>query len=173
MDYLKQFVIPFAGLKAGSYTFAFEIDDEFFAHFEQSEIRQGRLHVDCILERQQRMLVLNFQLSGQVSLPCDRCADDYDQPISGQQKLIVKFGTEPYEESEEIVVIPEKAHELDVSQYIYEYIHLLLPMKRIHGTDELGNSLCNPDVISQIIDTEEPPVDPRWEALKKLKNDIE
>jgi uncharacterized metal-binding protein YceD (DUF177 family) len=60
-----------------------------------------------------------------------------------------------------------------MSQYIYEYIHLLLPMRKVHGTDEDGNSLCNPDVISRITEEEHEPGDPRWEVLRKLKDNID
>ena len=173
MGYLKQFVIPFSGLKAGNYTFTFEIDDRFFEHFEYSEIKHGRIHVDVVLERQQRMMVFNFLIAGNVILPCDRCGEIFSQPVDGEEKLIVKFGPEHEEESEDILVITEAEHELDLSQYIYEYIHLLLPMRKVHGNDENGNSLCNPDVISRIAEQEEQPGDPRWEALRKLKDNID
>ena len=173
MGYLKQFVIPFSGLKAGNYTFTFEIDDRFFEHFEYSEIKHGRIHVDVVLERQQRMMVFNFLIAGNVILPCDRCGEIFSQPVDGEEKLIVKFGPEHEEESEDILVITEDEHELDLSQYIYEYIHLLLPLRKVHGTDEQGNSLCDPDVINRISEKEEPPVDPRWDALRKIKDNIE
>jgi uncharacterized protein len=68
------------------------------------------------------------------------------------------------------VVINEKEHEFDVSQYLYEYIHLMLPIQKVHGTDENGNSLCDPEVIRYIKETEDHHTDPRWEALKKLKD---
>jgi uncharacterized protein len=170
VNYLRHFIIPFSGLKVGNHTFNFEIDDKFFEHFDYSEIRKGRLHVDCLLDKQVRMMVLYFDINGIVRIPCDRCAEEFDQPIYGSQKLIVKFGTDHKEESEDILVITEKEHELDISQFLYEYIHLMLPFKNVHGTDENGNSLCNPEVIRYIIEKEEHPVDPRWEALQKLKD---
>lgn len=166
-------MIPFSGLKAGFYNFAFEIDDEFFAHFEHTEITKGTLRIDCELERQQRMLVLNFTITGYAGMLCDRCAGEYDQPVDGVQRLIVKFGAEQEEEAEDILVISEKEHELYVGHIIYEYIHLLLPLKRVHGTDENGISLCDPEVLGFIRESEEHPSDPRWEALKTLKNNLE
>jgi uncharacterized protein len=171
VNYLRHFIIPFSGLKVGNYTFTFEIDDKFFEHFEYSEISKGKLHVECQLDRQVRMMVLYFDITGTVSVPCDRCAEEFDLPLEGRQKLIVKFGADHTEESEDILIITEKEHELDVSQYLYEYIHLLLPIKKVHGTDESGNSLCNPDVLRYIKETEDHPVDPRWEVLQKLKDD--
>jgi len=172
VNYLKDFIIPFSGLKAGNHPFAFKIEDQFFEQFEYSEIRKGNIHVDCMLEKQQRMMVLHFDLKGEVEVPCDRCGEEFNLPVEGSQKLIVKFGTDHKEESEDILVITDKEHELDVSQFLYEYVHLLLPFRKVHGTDENGNSLCDPEVIRYINEEEiEHPVDPRWEALRKLKED--
>jgi uncharacterized protein len=171
VNYLNHFIIPFSGLKAGNHSFTFEIEDKFFEHFEYSEIKKGRVHVDCLLEKQVRMMVLYFDLDGSVRVPCDRCGEEFDLPVEGSQKLIVKFGADHQEESEDILVITEKEHELDVSQFLYEYVHLLLPIKKVHGTDENGKGLCDQDVIRYIREADEHPADPRWEVLRKLKDD--
>ncbi|HNQ83836.1 MAG TPA: DUF177 domain-containing protein, partial [Bacteroidales bacterium] len=138
MNYLRQYIIPFSGLKAGNYDYSFEIDGRFFEEFEYSEIREGKLHVDCLLEKQDRMMIFSFRIKGAVRVICDRCAGEFDWPVEGKQQLIVKFGQEHTEEAEDILVITEKEHELDLSQYLYEYIHLLVPIRKIHGTDENG-----------------------------------
>ena len=170
MNYLKHFIIPFSGLKVGNHNFTFEIDDKFFEHFEYSEIKKGKLHIDCLLEKQLRMMVLYFDIAGTVRVPCDRCAEEFDQAVEGSFKLIVKFGLDHTEEAEDILVITEKEHELDVSQFLYEYVHLLLPIRKVHGTDEKGNSLCDPEVIRYIKESEDYLADPRWEVLRKLKD---
>ncbi|MCU0371593.1 MAG: DUF177 domain-containing protein, partial [Bacteroidales bacterium] len=109
---MKHFIIPFSGLKIGNYAFTFEIEDRFFEHFEYSEIKKGQVHVDCDLEKQGRMMVFHFDIKGTVRVPCDRCAEEFDQPIEGVQRLIVKFGAGHTEESEDVLVITEKEHEL-------------------------------------------------------------
>jgi uncharacterized metal-binding protein YceD (DUF177 family) len=166
---MNHFIIPFSGLKVGNHLFTFEIEDRFFDHFEYSEIKKGKLHVDCLLEKQLRMMVFHFDIAGVVRIPCDRCGEEFDLAVEGKQKLIVKFGEDHMEESEDILVLTEKEHALDISQYLYEYVHLLLPMKKVHANDENGNSLCNPDVIRYIKESEDHPADPRWEVLQKLK----
>jgi len=167
---MKHFIIPFSGLKVGNHPYTFEIEDKFFEHFEYSEIKKGNIHVDCMLDKQVRMMVLFFDLTGRITVPCDRCGEEFDLPVEGSQKLIVKFGLDHKEEAEDILVITEKEHELDISQFLYEYVHLLLPIKKTHGTDENGKSLCDPEVTRYIIETEDQPVDPRWEVLRKLKD---
>ena len=170
MRYMYQFIIPFSGLKEGMHDFAFDLEDKFFEHFEYTEIKKGKVHVDCLLEKQSRMMILQFRIRGTVFVPCDRCGEEFGLEIAGEQNLIVKYGESHTEESEDILVITEKEHEIDISQYLYEYVHLLLPMKKTHPEDEQGQSQCNPEILRYIKDTEEHPVDPRWEVLQKIKN---
>ena len=170
MDYLKQFVIPFGGLKPGMHQFSFKIDDLFFDQFEYSEIKKGSVTVEIDLEREEKMLILNFIIAGKVEMHCDRCYEPFLLPVSGKERLIVKFGHDFHEENEEVQIIPEGETQIDTSSFIYEYIHLLVPFRRVHPADENGNSLCDPEIIKRIEEKEvssEP--DPRWEVLKKLK----
>jgi uncharacterized protein len=170
MDYLRQYVIQFGGLKPGVHQFTFLIDELFFEHFEYSEIKKGKVPVDLSLEREEKMLVLHFTIEGFVEVLCDRCYSPFSQPVKGKETLIVKFGKDFHEENEEVQIIPEGELHIDVSPFIYEYIHLLLPYRKVHPEDEEGNSLCDPEVIKRIEEREtlsEP--DPRWEVLKKLK----
>ena len=92
MKVLTAFIIPFAGLKEGIHDYAFDIDAAFFESFEYSEVKQGNVHVDVILERQERMLIFNFNIRGNVQVPCDRCLSSLDLTIEGHERLIVKFG---------------------------------------------------------------------------------
>ena len=53
------------------------------------------------------MFEMNFRIEGVVMVPCDRCLDDMEIPVETNNRLIVKFGKEYAEESDEIVIIPE------------------------------------------------------------------
>lgn len=170
MDYLKQFVIPFGGLKPGVHQFSFEVDDLFFERFEHSEIKKGKFKVEVAFEREEKMLILNFLINGKVDVPCDRCYESFLLAVNGKERLIVKFGDGFHEENEEVQIIPLGETQIDISPFIYEFVHLLIPYRRVHPEDENGNSLCDPEVIKRIDEREaasEP--DPRWEVLKKLK----
>lgn len=170
VDVRKEFLIPFSGLKEGFHEYDFKITDEFFESFEYAEVEKGNLDVHVVLERQPRMLIFDFTIHGTVTIPCDRCLEDYMQELHGEERLIVKLGSEYDEESDEIIVIPDSEHRIDISHLVYEYLVLLLPYKRIHGEDKEGKSLCNPEILKLIDDhTVEDSTDPRWEALKKLK----
>jgi uncharacterized metal-binding protein YceD (DUF177 family) len=171
VGYLKHFVIPFHGLKEGIHHFDYDIDKRFFESFEYAEINNGKVNLVVELTRQERMLILDFNITGYVRVMCDRCLGEFNQPIAGNEKLIVKFGEDWEEESEDVIIIPEGEHQFDISQYIYEYIMLLLPMKRIHPDDENGVTTCETDMVNRLGDhPENSETDPRWDALLKLKN---
>ncbi|MFI5150441.1 MAG: YceD family protein [Bacteroidia bacterium] len=167
----EKHIIQFAGLPVGKHDFVFELDDAFFASFEHSEITKGKFAVHIGLQKQATMLVLNFQMKGQAILECDRCGDDMTMPMEGELNLIVRLGGEGSEESDEIIVLPASANEIDVSALMYEHIILSLPLRRTH-TGKTGKNACNPEVIKKLkqisVHSEAVP-DPRWKDLKKIK----
>ena len=72
-----------------------------------------------------------------------------------------------------LLLLPADEHELDLKQYIYEYIHLALPIKRVHPDDKNGKSTCDPEMLKKLkehIVNNENENDPRWDELKKLMN---
>ena len=170
MSYFSQFLIPITGIKPGKYSFDFNIDESFFQHFEYSEIKSGEVQVHLEMEKEERLIQFHFSLAGFVRIPCDRCYEMMNQQIGGEEDLIVKFGNDFHEESDVVQVIPENENHFDVSSFLYEYVHLLLPIRRVHPEDENGNSECDPEVIKRLEalpEHSEP--DPRWEILNKLK----
>ncbi|MBU2651358.1 MAG: DUF177 domain-containing protein [Bacteroidetes bacterium] len=170
--YLDQFIIPYYGLKPGWHHYDFEIEDAFFEAFEYSEIHKGKIMISVDLEKQERMFILHFDIKGILSIPCDRCLDDYDQYIEGKEQLIIKLGNARREDAHDILVIPENEHSFNISPFIYEYLVLLLPARRVHPDDENGNSTCNPEVLAILEKLRyQPKTDPRWEGLNQLKND--
>jgi uncharacterized metal-binding protein YceD (DUF177 family) len=162
---MEDFVIPFKGLSTGDHRFEFKIDDAFFESFEYFESERGRIKVDLDLIKESNLLDLHFKMKGVVSVACDRCLDSVDFKVKDEFRLIVKFAEDYLEESEEVIVIPLSESKLDVSQYLFEYINLMLPIKRVHKKQ----SECNKQIIEKLENYSTPQMDPRWEALKNMK----
>lgn len=163
-----EYVIHFGKLQTGKYQYRYEIGDAFFAGFAYSEVQHVRLIVDLELNRQPAVLTLNFSLSGTVNVMCDRCGGHFNIPVSGKFCLFAKFGDERTELSDEMIVLNNEDTSLDVSQHIYEYIHLLVPPSRKHPEGQ-----CDPEALKRL-DALSPgkihtKPDPRWEALKSVK----
>ena len=169
MDYLKQFVIPFVGLSAGNHRFSFSVNDAFFDAFEYSQIKSANVKIDLDLNKMERMLVLNFSITGTIRATCDRCLDEFDLPVEGDEEFFVKFGDEFKEEDDNVMIIPESESHLDISPLIYDYLHLMVPYRVVHPDDAQGNSTCDTDIIKRITEIKAPEgQDARWEKLKDL-----
>jgi uncharacterized protein len=166
VDYRRQFLISFGGLKPGNHSFDFEIDDRFFEEFDYAEYKSGKLKVNIEMERQQRMLILQFIIKGELLVDCNRCLEIFPLAIDGYYQLFVKFGPENAEESDDVVVLAESETRIDVGHYIYEYIMLSVPFRHVHPYDG-----CDTEILKKLEQMK--PVaesDPRWDALKNIKN---
>ena len=168
----RDYVIEFGSLTKGEHEFDFEVSDSFFQEFENSIVQHGHVDVLVVLEKKDQLLLLDFTLQGTVTVTCDRCLDNYELEIEGYSELIVKLGDHHEEESDEVIMIPVTEHQLDLAQFIYEYISVLIPMRNVHPDADDGSSTCNPEIIREIEkhvhrdDLDE--TDPRWDMLKNI-----
>jgi uncharacterized metal-binding protein YceD (DUF177 family) len=171
----NEFNIPFSGLALGNHLFDFDIKDKFFEALEYSEIKKANIQVKLDLLKQSTMLVLNFELIGSIHTNCDRCDEEFDLHISGKYKLIVKFSNTVEEsDDDDIITLSTNESEIDVSQFLYEYIILSIPARRVHPDTKSGESGCDKKVIDKlnnllIEEEKEDKSDPRWDALKNIK----
>jgi uncharacterized metal-binding protein YceD (DUF177 family) len=169
------YVIPLSGLKEGHHTFDFEIGKEFFEEFEESEIKEGSLTAVVGMEKRSSHLDLLVRISGTVMISCDRCLEMFSRPVESENRLLVKLGKSISEDDPDILSLPSDEHELDLMQHFYEYIHLALPIKKVHPDDSKGRSTCDPEMLKKlkellVEDEDEKHNDPRWDDLKKLMN---
>ena len=91
MEVLKEFTIPFVGLKSGKHVFSFTIDNTFFKHFDYTDFNKAYLKATLILEKKPNFLELSFKAIGQAKLQCDVSMELFDYPIETNLDLIVKF----------------------------------------------------------------------------------
>lgn len=168
---MEEFIIPFKGLDVGNHTFEYKIGDTFFESFEYLENISGYTDIEIDMLKEPNMMVFNFIFKGKLNLRCDRCLDNYEHIIDGNKQLIVKYGDKFTEESEEVIVIPHTESRINIKQYIFEYLCLLVPVWKVHPDNEDGEPDCDPDIVSRIDKYSKPDNDPRWDALKDLKID--
>lgn len=163
--------MPLTGTMHGPKHYDFGLGEEFLAYSQFPEAGAGNVHLDLVLEKHPAFIALQFNFDGWLRLICDRCAEEYDQPVKGSFQYILKYGSEMHEETDEVMIIPADLHEFDVFQLVYEYLMLLVPMRKVHLPDATGAPACNPDVISLLerMSSGNNP-DPRWGALQSLMN---
>jgi uncharacterized metal-binding protein YceD (DUF177 family) len=168
---VKEYILSFVDLKVGEHSFDFHVDSAFFENFPESEITQADVKVALIVDKQESMLVLFFDIEGVVEVTCDRCLDEFWFPIKTKEKLLVKFGKDYEELSDDMIVLASKSHSIDLQQHIYEYIMLTLPMQRTHPDLPDGASGCNQSMLERLntVKTNDK-ADPRWDVLRELIN---
>jgi len=164
------FIIDIIKLSNKEHEYEFEIGDSFFEGFINSPVEKGQLKCHLILEKTERMITASFTLKGTVELTCDRSLDLFQHPIESDNRVFFKYGDAEEELDEDIYIIPVNMQQLDIRQLVFEFIALEIPMKKIHprfadSPDEEGIIYSSNDEKA-----EEKIADPRWEALKKLKN---
>lgn len=175
MDKLRHYDVEFSGLKNGKHEFRFEADKTFFQLFEtEQEFTNPYIIADVKLDKHTTFLEFIIDIHGTIELVCDISNENFDYPVENSIKVLVKFGEEYDDSNEEVITIPHGDHAFNVAQLIYEDVMLSVPMKKVspNVSDEDLEKLEQfmPAEKEEDEESSEETIDPRWEALKKLKD---
>lgn len=159
-------VLPLRNLETRKHKFNFSANTDFFSDFQNPEIRGGSAEISLDVEKYSHFMNVILTFSGILTVSCDRCLENFDIPVEGENFLLLAFGKVPDEQDmdeaeEDIMYVNPEDEEIDLTVYVYESICLAMPIQRIHGNDENGTSLCNPEMLkyisnSQITERESP-----------------
>jgi uncharacterized metal-binding protein YceD (DUF177 family) len=182
MNKLRAFDIEIVHIKEHvPHTYNFKLDaPSFFTLFEDSIIQKGLLDVTVNLEKTPLHIRMAISMKGNVELICDRSLDPFDYPIDSVNPLIFQFSEEEGEITDEIIGIKRETIKINIAQYIYEFINLEVPIKKLHPRFQ-EEEVDNDEETLLIYTTEkedeekddspnEDLIDPRWLALKSLKD---
>jgi len=152
--------------KSHQYNFVF--DDSFFGLFEGALIGKGNGNIVLNLLKSDTFIELKFEITGKVELVCDRSLELFWFDFDLKNKLLLKFGDDWEEISDEILMMPRNEQRVNVAQYIYEFIGVSIPMKKLHpkfnDEEEEDEFIYSSDDSNENVST-----DPRWKKLKDLK----
>lgn len=169
----EEYLIPLNGLSAGKTPFKWHVGKEFLESFGNSEVVDAEILADVKVEKSGNYIGVDCSLDGSLVVPCDRCLEDLEIPVSEMIRLSIKFGSEPSdpalsnvtEDEREVVYLPADEASMDMAQIIYDYIMLALPLQRVHPDGE-----CNPVVMKYLITDAEMPQDRVSEAGETQDN---
>ena len=183
MNKLRAFDIEIVHIKEHVlHTYDFKLDAQsFFTLFEDSIIQKGLLDVVVELEKTPLHIKMNISIKGNVELICDRSLDPFDYSIDSVNPLIFQFSEEEEGEiTDEIIAIKRETIKINIAQYVYEFINLEVPIKKLHPRfqeEEVDNEEETLLIYSTETEEEEKNdsptedlIDPRWLALKSLKD---
>ncbi len=178
MKVLDVFQIPIIALEDKTYTYTFSGDDSFFAAFEQDWVEKGQFDVKVDLTKSALMIQIQMQITGTIELICDRSLEAFDYPLNVSEKLIFKYSDHSEDLGDNLFLLDRKEPKLNLSQDIFDFIALEVPMKKLHPRFLADEDSDVNDVFIYTTEradektaaTKEEVIDPRWAALQKLKD---
>ncbi|MBN1132436.1 MAG: DUF177 domain-containing protein [Bacteroidales bacterium] len=167
-----EYAVRLSGLKEGIFELTYHIGNPFFECHPHPDISGGAVDVKITVQKRSDLLVLHLMLQGAVRVVCDRCLDYYLQTIQADQEIYFKYGDHEEELDGNVIMIARDAHEIIIDQYLYEYIVLALPIKKVHPDGPGGVPGCNQEMIQKLnqhlVKEEHQAIDPGWEVLKQI-----
>ncbi len=156
MQFFKDYIIDYQSLSEGLSTQSFKVDGALFTTGEDSEIEGADLVGEISVEKHHSFSRVNINLSGTVSVACDRCLDPVALELEIPCQVMIKVSEFEAPENdhtqEEEIYIKPMDEKVDLSHFIYESVMLALPVSRSHE----DSSQCNPEVLKFIAGTVEP-----------------
>ncbi len=177
MDKRRNYDVSFAGLSLGTHTVKFHLTQEFFDLFDfDQEFRNPNIDVELTLDKNTTFLDFLFKMNGTIEVENDLTGEPYTEEIKGDMEIVVKFGEDYDDSDDEVLIIPHGEYKVNVAQLLYELVLLNIPTKHIGGDLNSEQAKKAMELLEQYSPKEEleeseedKEIDPRWEALKKLK----
>lgn len=176
MVHTDLYKINLKSLSDGQHEFVYELGDAYFADID-SEVSSGEVSARVVCTKHGDLHQLQISIEGYVVVQCDRCLDEVEYDVVSDRQLVVKFGSEYMEESDELLIVPEREGVLDLHWLLYEDVVLSLPLQRFHLEGECSEEMMRlyGDLSTEVepqadgVARDEEGVDQRWSALKRLR----
>ncbi|MEM7371628.1 MAG: DUF177 domain-containing protein [Bacteroidota bacterium] len=175
--FVREYSLNVVRLGLGKHQDSFEINDAFFAHFEQSMVREAKVEALLDIEKFSTHLDVGFHIKGEVRLACDRCGSPYPHTVDQRFRIIYSFDPDMDFEGYEVMHVNNQESHLVLIQELYDFVHLAIPMRKVPPKEV---HLCAAEVLKMLGLTEDgdpmeqkesqQETDPRWDALKNLKD---
>lgn len=171
----REFDVAFVGLKPGLHDYNYELDDKFFADYHP-DFTNCHAQIKLTLDKNTSFMMLKFEVGGSVDVICDRCGNTVNLNLWDEFNMIVKLveNAEEMNETEEdpdIYYIPRTESHLHLSDWLYEFVTLSIPMQRMCREDEIGGPQCNKEVLEKLkqMNTESTINNPLSEGLERFR----
>lgn len=190
MNPLEKYDIAFLGLKPGPHRFQYTLNRDFMELFDGAPFHECDIEVTLDFVKKPNLFELDFGYSGTAHVECDRCAEPFDYEVENHFQAFVKFKgerrTDVVTDDPDIIFITPKDSHINVANLLYEFAVLSIPMRKTHPENDDGEPQCPPEFEERLArftggrtddgdDFEEGQnevTDARWEALRKLKDNL-
>jgi uncharacterized metal-binding protein YceD (DUF177 family) len=176
----REYEIAFVGLKPGIHEFSYVIDDRFFEAYQQQDFKNCLANVKLVLDRKTGFMQLKFEVGGTLEVTCDRCNNNLPLQLWDDFNITVKMVEDPeaaneQEDDPDMYYIAQGESHLDVSNWIYEFINLSIPMQKTCSYEKMDGPHCNAralDVLKKMEpeDRKQNKENPIWKGLEKFRD---
>jgi uncharacterized metal-binding protein YceD (DUF177 family) len=179
MSHRREFEIAFVGLKPGTHVYEYRIEDKFFTSYGEQDFKNCIANVKLSLEKNNNFMQLRFDIDGSLESICDRCGNQLPMQLWDEFNIIVKMVDDPeimneQEEDPDVYYISRGESHLYLSDWIYEFINLSIPLQKTCKESEMGGPLCNKEVLEKLRKMEEEAQKDNhntvWKGLEKFKD---
>jgi uncharacterized metal-binding protein YceD (DUF177 family) len=178
MNYRRTFDIAFVGLKPGIHEYEYNVADKFFIEYGEQDFKNCTAQIKLNLDKQNGFMLLRFEVGGKLELSCDRCGNHLPLDLWDEFKIMVKMVDDAdvmnnQEEDPDVYYISRGESHINVSDWIYEFINLSIPMQRMCDEEEIGGPYCNKEVLAMLkkMDVQNSqPTNPLSKGLEKFKD---
>ena len=132
MSEQNHYIIDLSRLPIGTHVFDIQLDNEFFAGLEKSEILSGEVVAKATLNLREEDYQLNMAVQGTVFVVCDRCLDPMPLEIDDEQEI--------YSEDEPNgQMINDKM--VNLQWLAYEIVSINIPIVHSHQPGECNQQM--------------------------------
>ncbi|MBQ9076975.1 MAG: DUF177 domain-containing protein [Muribaculaceae bacterium] len=192
MGKFSEFKLPLKGMPVGIQDFEYHLGKQFFVDMESADIRGADLNVRLTVNHRNDCYDLAFAIDGEIVLMCDRCLDDMQFPVNAAYHIVVKYGEDYCDDSDDLLVIPESDNYLNVAYMVYDTVSLAIPIKHVHPQGQCNRAMSAmlkkhrarnvddedaglEDGFADEMDSADDSgsaaaTDPRWDELRKLSD---
>lgn len=173
-----EFELAWQGLKLGEHILDYQLGMDFLKEkgYAGDDIKDIEAKATVKFVKHESFFELHFDIGGFAITPCDRCGDDFRLNLWDEFDLIVKLSdaedADETEEDADVVFIPRSETVLDISDWLYEFIILSIPLQRIHPNNASGAPDCNPEALKLLGKLAEQPEEKKndiWKGLQSIK----
>lgn len=133
MSRQDHYMINLSRLPIGTHVFEIQLDSDFFASLEKSEILSGDVAAKIVLNLREESYQFNIAVQGTVFVVCDRCLDPMPLDIIDEQEI--------WSEEEENDLSSMTTHQLDLSWLAYEIVSINIPLVHSHQAGECNKQM--------------------------------
>ncbi len=132
------------------------------------------IDIQADIQKVNHQYFVNIDVQTKVHMICDCCLDPFEKFLSDRFRIIYALESLPTdvdETEEDYRTLATESTDIDVSADIREALLLMIPMKIL--CTENCNGLCpscGAHLNKKDCDCPKETIDPRWEALQKLKS---